>query len=304
LGVQITWTLFSGHWPKDLDFLSGRFVERFARYARAVASRVAEIDPRVTPVFAPVSEPSFMAWSLFSAGRIRRIDGSRAEHPEIKRQLARAAIEASYAILSAVPRARLLHTDPLEHVVAPLDRPALAGTAARRNELQFEGWDMIAGRSAKELGGEPRFLDLVGANYYAESQWELGSGNRLAWQFDDPRRLPLGTLLKTLHARYRRPIVIAETGHSGVRRGAWVREVATEVRDAIRIGVPVEGICVTPLIDQRDARRPGLCLRRGLWDTRLEVSRSYAASLFEAQRVTRRAACADRPELPIAATVS
>jgi UDP-galactopyranose mutase len=291
LGIQVVWTLFASHWPEDVYFLSTRFVDRFARYARAVAARLADLDPLDVPVYSPINEISYLAWSLHARGLVRRRDGSLPAVTEIKHQLVRAALAASDAILTKVPHARLMHTDPLEHVVAPLNQPDLAGAAARRNALQFETWDLLAGRGERDLGGEGRFLDLVGVNYYAENQWELQSGKRLAWQVDDPRRLPLSLLLKDLHTRYGRPIAIAETSHNGVRRASWIRAIATEVREAGRIGIPVEGVCLHPVIDQREPANAGQWLRRGLWepetaDAPERLDQPYAAGLRAAQRVT------------------
>jgi UDP-galactopyranose mutase len=292
LGVQVAWTLFTHRWPEGVDFLSAAFVDGFARYARAVAGRVAEFDPGQVPVFTPINEPSFLAWSVFSSGRVSRRDGSRASLEEIKRQLARAAIAACDAILEKVPHARLLHTDPLEHVVAPPGQPSMEAAAKRRAEGQFEAWDWIGGRAAGDLGGSVRYLDLVGVNYYAENQWELGSNKRLGWQIDDPRRLPLSAMLKAVHLRYQRPVVIAETSHSGVRRGAWVREIAAEVRAARRLGVRIDGVCLHPMIDQLDGANPGKWLLRGLWEVRndrgterLELNSPYASALRAAQKV-------------------
>ncbi len=309
LGVQIIWTLFARPWPGDIHFLSSRFVDRFARYAGAAAARLAEWNPDIVPVYAPVNEISYQAWSLFEGGRVRRRDGSPAPAGEIKYQLARAALAACEAILAKVPHARLLHTDPLEHVVAPLARPELAPHAARRCEMQFEAWDLLAGRSPKDLGGQPRYLDVVGVNYYAENQWELESGKRLAWNIDDTRRLPLSSLLKTVHARYGRPIAIAETSHNGDRRGQWVREIAAEVRDAARIGIPIEGICLHPMIDQRDATNPSHWLRRGIWEvqpgpdgrSQRRLNTPYASALRAAQMVAgtnRAAAFPERDSTP------
>ena len=291
LGMQVVWTLCCGHWPTEVRFLSAAFVERFARYAGAVALRMADFDPSSVPVFVPVNEISFLAWSLYSRGELRTKDGSRPKLDEIKRQLVRASIAASDAILARVPHARLMHTDPLEHVVAPLDRPALAEAAERRTELQYEAWDWIAGRAAGDLGGRARYLDLVGVNYYADNQWELGTGNRLGWQLDDARRRPLSSLLKDVSLRYRRPVTIAETSHTGIRRAAWIREIAAEVRNARHAGVRVEGVCLYPLIDQVDGSSPGKWLLRGLWEVRQEgaakslaLSAPYAAALRAAQK--------------------
>ena len=290
-GIQIVWTLYTRPWPNDVPFFSARFVERFGRYAKAMAECVTQVAPEFVPVFAPINEITFEAWQLYSKGKARRLNGTRPSPGEVRHQLVRAALAASQAILEVAPHARLLHADPLEHVVAPLDRPDLQEEAARRCELQFGTWDLLCGRGGRDLGGQPRYLDLVGVNYYAENQWEVGSGKRLAWQMDDARRLPLSSLLKRAHARYGRPLVIAETSHNGVRRGTWVREIATEVRDAARIGIPVEGICIDPIIDQRDLES-GQWLRRGLWelqpggDLAQSPDASYATALRMAQRIT------------------
>jgi len=293
LGIQSVWTLMVSDWPDDVYFLSARFVDRFARFARAVAVRLAELDSVNTPVFAPINEISYLAWSLHARGVVRKRNGSLPTVTEIKHQLVRAALAASDAILAKVPYARLMHADPLEHVVAPLNRPDLAADAARRCAMQFETWDLLSGRSRAELGGEPRYLDLVGVNYYAENQWELASGRRLAWQVDDARRLPLSSLLKNLHIRYGRPIAIAETSHNGVRRSSWIREIATEVREAAQIGIPVEGVCLHPVIDQRDRANTGQWLRRGLWEllpgagaeAERRLDPAYAAGLRAAQTI-------------------
>ncbi len=98
-------------------------------------------------------------------------------------------------------------------------------------------------------------------------------------------------MLKTVNLRYQRPIAVAETSHTGIRRGAWVREIATEVREAKSLGVRMEGICLHPLIDQVDGASPGKWLLRGLWEVRqegsaksLSLSAPYAAALRAAQK--------------------
>jgi hypothetical protein len=51
-----------------------------------------------------------------------------------------------------------------------------------------------------------------------------------------------------VYAHFRRPIFVAETSIEGDRRALWLRYVAEEVREAIRAGVPVEGICLYPVL--------------------------------------------------------
>ena len=88
-------------------------------------------------------------------------------------------------------------------------------------------------------------LDVLGANYYWNNQW-VHRGRVLTPT--DPRRKPLGALLAALHARYGRPLFIAETSREGDKRADWLHSVATEVQAAVRAGVPVEGVCLYPVL--------------------------------------------------------
>lgn len=290
LDLQVTWTLCHYGWPDGLDPLSPAFVERFAQYARAVALYLAGqvVEPAV---FSPIEEPSYLAWALSEGGRMKGAAHYATQGPALKRQFARATIAACDAIRDVMPGARFLHTDPLMHVVAPWGRPELVEAARRACERQYEGWDLLAGRLEPELGGGPQYLDLVGVNYYCRSQWELGTGQPLGWRVDDPRRKPLATLLEETHARYGRPIAIAETGHTGIERGAWVREVADEVRTARASGVPVEGVCLYPIIDCPDLQDPSLWHSSGLWELEPDgkgvlarrLNTQYARAFVDAQ---------------------
>jgi hypothetical protein len=88
-------------------------------------------------------------------------------------------------------------------------------------------------------------LDVVGVNYYWDNQQEDGGG---VLPLSDPRRRPFRAMLLEAHARYGRPIFIAETSIEGDRRAAWLRHVAEEARAAIQAGVPLEGICLYPVL--------------------------------------------------------
>ena len=84
---------------------------------------------------------------------------------ELKRQLIRASIAACEAIWVVDPRARIVNVDPIIHIIAPPDRPDLAGAAYAQRASQFEAWDMIGGYASPELGGDPKYLDIIGVNY-------------------------------------------------------------------------------------------------------------------------------------------
>jgi hypothetical protein len=298
-GVQILWSLCHYGWPDDIDLFSARFVDRFARYCAAMARVVA--DYAAPPFYNPINEISFFAWAAGEVGYI---------HPhrtgagvELKRQLVRASIAGMEAIRGVDPRARFLHVDPLIHVVTPRGRPDLARAAADKHAAQFDAWDMLAGGLHQDLGGRPDYLDIVGVNYYHANQWEYPD-QRLRWEDTpiDPRWVPLRFLLRDVHRRYDRPLLIAETSHFGVGRGRWLREVAEEAAGARGLGVPLEGLCVYPIIDRPDWDDPLHWHNCGLWDLRprgdgvLErvPCADYLHDLHRAQRMVGTPAAASR----------
>lgn len=262
--IQVIWDLCHYGWPDGLDVFSPAFVDRFARFSRAVARFVKEHSDEV-PFYSPMNEISFLAW-----GASRRFIYPFAEgrDNELKRQLARAAIAACAAVLDVDPRARFLYPEPTIQVFPPKRRPHLAAKARREHESQFEAWDMIAGYQQPDLGGHPRYLDILGANFYESNQWEIEGDGHLAWHAEprDNRWVPLHRLLGAIYQRYRRPLCIAETSHIGVGRGRWIEEITSEVMKARRDGTPIDGICLYPIIDRYDWMNANHWHNSGLWD--------------------------------------
>jgi beta-glucosidase/6-phospho-beta-glucosidase/beta-galactosidase len=265
-GVQVIWNLLHYGWPSDIDILSGAFVDRFARYAGAAAQVVKDHSDAV-PFYVPVNEISFFAWAAGVMGYIQPAAPGRPG--EIKRQLVRAAIAAMEAIWQLEPRARFAHVEPVIHVIAPREQPDLAAMAKVQRDAQFEAWDMLAGRRDSDLGGAAKYLDIVGANYYYSNQWEA-SGAILQWDAEvrDERWLPFHQLLREVYQRYGRPLFVAETSHFGAGRGKWLEEISGEVHLALMRGVPVEGVCLYPIIDRPDWDIPDHWHNSGLWDLR------------------------------------
>lgn len=265
-GIQVIWSLCHYGWPEDLDFFSPAFVDRFARYCQAVARCVAgETDD--VPFYNPINEISFLTYAIGEAGFIHPCAVGRPH--EVKRQLIRAVIAGSEAIWSVDPRARIVNIDPIMQVIAPAGRPDLARHAVAREHSQFQAWDMLGGWEQPELGGHPRYLDIIGVNYYHNNQWEL-EGESTSWEGrlagGDPRWLTLSQMLANVYHRYQHPLFISETSHIGVGRGPWIRLIAQEVRQAIAAGVPVSGICLYPVIDRHEWEDPEHWHNSGLWD--------------------------------------
>lgn len=262
--MQVIWTVFHYGYPDDLDLFSPAFIDRFARYCKALAGFIREHIGRV-PFYTPVNEISFLAWAAGDVGYIHPFGVDRGH--ELKRQLIRAAIAGIEAIWSVDPRARIVQVEPVIHIVSPRDRPDLIDRAAAQRAGQFEAWDMISGQREPELGGNPKYLDIMGLNYYHTNQWEHPD-IRMRWEDDprDDRWVPLHKLLAEMYERYRRPLFLSETSHFGAGRGLWIREVAEEVREALRIGVPIEGITLYPIIDRPDWDNLDHWHNSGLWD--------------------------------------
>jgi UDP-galactopyranose mutase len=292
-GLQICWTFCHYGWPDEIDVYGAEFVPRFARYCRAAAEYLAP-HAGEAPVYSPVNEISFTSWGLsVHMFHCKNMYDERAA-VEGKRQLIRASIAGCDAIWSVTPGARMLQCDPLIHVIAPQGRPDWAAQAAGWRASQFEAWDMLCGRREPELGGAPRYLDIVGCNYYHSNQWESGTNLRLWWHLADPRRQPLHELLIELKQRYDRPLLLAETSHVGSGRGVWIREMAVEAARAMQHGVDMRGVCLYPAIDRPDWDHEHHWHHSGLWDLdrdgpeplSRQLVQPYAQALRLAQRLT------------------
>ena len=243
-GIQVIWDLCHYGVPRGLDIWSPAFPERFSAFC-AAAARIMQTESGGKPsFFCPVNEISFWAWAGGDHGQM--YPAALGRGPELKRKLAHAAIVAIDAIRAVSPDARFVQAEPLIHVAGSPDLPETELGAREHRMAQFEAFDMIAGRTAPELGGSESHLDIIGLNYYPENQilrtgGSIPLGHRLY--------RPLRSLLAEVHTRYGRQVFISETGAEGRNGAGWLAYVAAEVRAARRSGVRVEGICLYPVLD-------------------------------------------------------
>lgn len=238
-GLQVIWDLCHYGWPDDLDIWSEDFVTRFAAFAAEAARRIRQVSG-APPFLCPVNEISYWAWAGGEIGRIGPLACGRG--PALKRQLVRAALAAIRAVRAVDPEARFLNAEPAIHVADGADPEG----AADYREVQYEALDMIGGRLAPELGGHAEALDLVGLNFYPDNQWVHGGGTVPLGHY---AYRPFRAMLAEAHARYGRPLLVAETGAEGTAKAAWLHYVCAEVRAAQAQGVPVLGICLYPILD-------------------------------------------------------
>jgi glycosyltransferase involved in cell wall biosynthesis len=243
-GTEVILDLLHYGWPDDIDIWTPAFVTRFAAFAAAAARHIGPAAAGERRFYAPVNEISFFAWGGGDAAYLNPF--ARGRGYELKVQLARASIAAMEAILVVDPAARFVHADPVINVITDPGRPDDAPAAEGHRLAQYQAWDMIAGKAWPQIGGRDALLDIVGVNFYHNNQWIHG-GPPLP--YDHPLSRPLHAILADAYARYGRPIFIAETGIEGSARPDWLRMILREVKIAQSLGVPVEGICLYPILD-------------------------------------------------------
>jgi len=242
-GVQVIWDLCHYGLPPDIDIWSAELVDRFGAFARAVARLVREQGDEA-PVWSVMNEISFWSWGGGDCGLL--FPSTLDRGPELKRQLVRAAIAATEACLDVDRRARFVQAEPLINIVHDLYKPEDREPAEAYRLALYQAWDMLSGRLEPELGGKPDYLDVVGINFYWDNQWihnkyTIGLGHR---QF-----VPFHELLREVWERYRRPLLIAETGSENGNGPGWLSYMGGEVRRALRAGIPIEGVCLYPVMD-------------------------------------------------------
>lgn len=242
-GTQVIWDLC--HWgvPEGIDPFSPLFINRFERFSAAAAAVIRDHTDEI-PFFCPVNEVSFWSWVGGDRGAFFPYASGRAG--ELKRQLAAATIVSQRAVRSVDSRARFLQCEPIIHISEDPARPQSRNEAVRHTEAQFETWDMIAGRLAPELGGSEDCLDILGCNYYWNNQWQ---DHAAMTPIGHPQHQPLHEMLTRLQDRYRRPVVLTETGAEAHAALGWLGLICAEAREAIRAGVDLQGVCIYPVMD-------------------------------------------------------
>ena len=284
-GTQVIWDLC--HWgvPADLDIFSPEFITRFAAFAASAARIVLEANPAHVPFYCSINEVSFWAWV---GGDVQAFaPHQQGRGPELKRQLVRASLAGIRAVRAVDPRARFVQAEPIIDIVPDWDagevQPEVEAQIRHHTASQFEAWDMLLGLKEPALGGNPSTLDFIGVNYYWNNQW-VHEGERKPPGHRDHK--PLHQMLVELYQRYRRPILITETGAESTAAAGWLAYVCGEVRQAIRQGAEIVGICLYPVMDYPgwdDNRhcRCGLIEVDDNWDIR--TIRTDLAAELEAQ---------------------
>jgi beta-glucosidase/6-phospho-beta-glucosidase/beta-galactosidase len=256
VGIEVIWDYFHYGYPNELDIFSEQFRERFAAFSTAVTRYLA--GNYAMPLhICPVNEISFFAWIAANKGHFAPCVTRRDN--ELKDQLIATSLESVRAIRQAAPDVTIMFTEPAIHVVPRDDSPYARRAAEAYRRSQFQALDRLQAAANDDLG----INDVIGLNYYFHNQWRHPSRRKI--HRDHPQYRPLSEILAEFYDRYRLPLLIAETGIEDDLRAEWFRYVCDEVAVAIEYGIPIEGICLYPIVNHPGWADDRHCYN-GLWD--------------------------------------
>lgn len=284
LGIQQIWDLIHFGYPDDLSPTHPLFYLRFEKLCKAFASFYKENSKQKLFVV-PINEISFLSWH---SGDVRgTVPFAVNSGWDIKYHLCKAAITGIKMLKKTDPSCTVILVEPLVKIHAM----EIDDNVYELNEPQFQAMDIIAGRICPELGGSEELLEILGFNYYWNCQWK-GNGESLNWPDYQQMRVPFSEVLQTAYERYKKPIILTETGHFGDRRVEWLEEITAECVLAKINGVDLHGICIYPVIDRPDWDDLTSYSKCGIWDLDESFNRvphqEYIAALINAQKSFKR----------------
>lgn len=239
-GTEIIWDLCHYGVPDWLPLDSPDLPARFADFAAAAVRLHRKVTGRVAWI-CPINEISFFTYAV----RQGIFPGVADRSPgRFKRHLVRAALAAVAAAKAEDRDTRVTWAEPLIHVLPASDSADDRQAAERHRLSQYEATDLLLGLSEPELGGGPYAADVIGVNFYPDNQW-VENGSTVPLGHHAYR--PLADLLEEAWRRFGKPLFLSETGCEGSARPAWMHYVCSEVREAMRRGVPVHGLCLYPV---------------------------------------------------------
>ncbi len=290
--IQQIWDICHFGFPDNLHPLADTFTDRFVALCRAFVSFYFSRFPDEELIVTPINEVSFLSW--LGGENQGTVPYYVNRGWDVKYHLMRAYIAGVAAMHEINPLIKILTTEPLVNMVPPLNATQeQQDEATFEHELQFQSLDMLWGAMCPELGGKPEYVDIIGFNFYYNNQWVIGQSGFLPWANlePDPRWKPLHELLATAYTRYRKPIIMSETSHSGIDRPNWIDFIAAQCAAVLEQDVPLLGVCLYPIIDRPDWDQLSCWHHSGLWDASANnpqpndriLYRPYADALHKAQ---------------------
>jgi len=260
LGIQIIWDLCHFGYPDGIYPTHPHFCDRFVAMCEAFAIFYKGVTNQQLFVV-PINEISFLSWH---SGDVRgTVPFAVNSGWDIKYHLCKAAIKGIEVLKRIIPDCRIILVEPLIkiHPGYEIDSEHIDNL----NVHQFQAMDIVSGRMCPELGGSEENLDILGFNYYWNSQWDHGIGP-LLWPEVEVKRTGIADLLEMAYLRYNRPLFLSETGHFGEGRALWMEEVTAECKKTLEKGIPLLGACIYPVIDRPDWDDMERYHDCGIWD--------------------------------------
>ncbi|MBF6598666.1 MAG: hypothetical protein ITF98_10655 [Fermentimonas sp.] len=244
LGIQQIWDLIHFGYPNDLYPTHPKFCERFKNLCTAFA-RFHKLHSFNKLYVIPINEISFLSWM---SGDVRGTAPYAVNSGwDIKYHLSKAAIIGINALKEVLPDCIIISSEPLVKIHG--DGIISKEELAEINSYQYQAMDIVTGKICPELGGDKTLIDVMGLNYYWTCQWRINSGT-LDWPDLHNNRTPFSSLMEELYERYKIPLLITETGHFGVGRIPWMKEIINHCDKAIERNIPIYGICIYPVVDR------------------------------------------------------
>lgn len=267
VGLEPIWDLVHFGVPSHYrgGFLDPAFPDAFARYAEAFAARYRGVVTKVTPLNEPYITTLFRAGKGIWPPYLRGDEGFAQLLVPIVHGLRRAI----RGIDRVAPDTAIWLNDGADTYHA--GTPDLVGEAERRTQQRYAAFDLLlgvarpgeatfesllaAGARAADLHDEPVRVDVIGLDYYPETEHLLTrdpDGASFTTLAPAPRGLRVA--LEAYAQRYGRPLFVAESSASGddERRRRWIEWNVAEMAAAMRAGVEVVGYTWWPLFDHVD----------------------------------------------------
>lgn len=261
LGIEPIWDLVHFSTPTflPLGVLDPGFVEAMEAYAGAFAWRYKGRVNKITPLNEPYISTYFRAgWGIWPPHLKGRKGFVRMLYPVVEGT--RAAIRA---IRQENPGAEIWLNDGADYFHPAT--PELAEYARERTEERYaaldlllghkgsHGWLRAAGYPEAGLQAEPVEIEVIGLDYYPETEHLLyqDSLGRKRIRGARQRRLGLRHTLQDYYQRYKRPLFIAET--SATKKPLeWLAYSMNQIGQATAEGIPVLGYVWWPFFDFYD----------------------------------------------------
>jgi len=268
LGLEPIWDLVHFGVPAHLagGFLDPAFPNAFAAYAGAFAARYRGRVRKLTPLNEPYITTYFRAGKAIWPPHLPGNEGfARLLHPIVV-----GLRRAIRAIDAAAPETEIWLNDGAD--TFHTDEPGLQQEAAFRTLQRYAAFDLLLGGPAAgethawlaragfpeaDLVDEPVRVDVIGLDYYPQTEHVLSRGHDGATlQGTAPPEVRAGVhaACRAFFERYGRPLFVAESSASGddETRRAWIDWNVRELRAAHAAGVPVVGYTWWPLFDHVD----------------------------------------------------